>query len=179
MATEKQKQANKINAQQSSGPQSSQGKQRSSINAESHGLNKSMNTLIQPEVAVLQSLFEDDGLPSAQAIELAEAHSARARVRAARKQAWESIFSSKRMDPEERGLLSQASADFLADIDLELGGKFWRKVLIHQFERPFDDDNDRNQQITMKFLDKQRRLNRYDVKAVSTLSKLYKKAYKI
>ena len=31
--------------------------------------------------------------------------------------------------------------------------------------------------VCLRFLDKQRRLNRYEVKAVSQLSKLYKRAY--
>jgi len=178
MATEKQKQANKSNAQQSSGPQSEQGKLRSSINAVSHGLNKSMTILIQPEVTVLQSLFEDDGLPSDQAIELAEAHSARARVRAARKQAWESILSSQEMDPDERGRFSEASPEFLAEMDQTVGGKEWQTILPYFFLKPFSNEKERVDEVTITFLDKQRRLNRYDVKAVSTLSKLYKKAYK-
>ena len=178
MTTNKQAQANKKNALRSSGPKSSDGKQQSSMNALSHGLNQNLYTLTEPEMSIVQRLFEADGLSADEALELAEAHSARARVRAARSQAWLKVFESTEMDPEYHGKMHDLSSDHLSDIDLDMGGRIWRNLLKHQLERPFEGEKDRNEQVTMAFLDKQRRLNRYEVKAVSTLSKLYRKAYK-
>ena len=137
MTTAKQLHANRKNAQHSSGPKTSEGKVQSSINARSHGLNQAFDLLVSPEITVLQTLFENDGLSEEVAFELAQAHCGKARVRRARAQAWSDL------------------------------------------ETPFEDDPDRSVQRALAILDRQRCLNRYDVKAVSTLSKLYKQAYSI
>jgi len=178
MATKKQTQANKKNALRSSGPKSSDGKQQSSINAQTHGLNQQMQALTNPEIIILQALFETDGLSADEALELAEAHSARSRVRVARHQAWSAVYHSHKMDPKIFGALYDASAEEIAKLDKEFNGKFWHRTAKNCFLKPFSSEQDRSDRVTMAFLDKQRRLNRYDVKAVSTLSKLYKKAYK-
>ena len=178
MATDKQHWANKANAKRSSGPRTEKGKQRSSINAVGHGLNQELNQLTQPEITHLQTLFAGDGLSADESLILAEAHCARARVRAARAEAWNSVFNSQEMDPDERGRFSEASPEFLAEMDETVGGKEWQTILPYFFLKPFSNEKERVDEVTITFLDKQRRLNRYDVKAVSTLSKLYKKAYK-
>ena len=87
----KQVKANRANAKHSTGPKSSEGKQRASLNALAHGLNQRIDHLICPEASVLQALFENDGIPIGEALALAEAHVTRARVRAARQQAWQAI----------------------------------------------------------------------------------------
>jgi hypothetical protein len=179
MATDKQHRANRANAKRSSGPRTENGKQRSSINAVGHGLNQDLNLLTQPEITQLQNLFEADGLTADESLTLAQAHCARARVRAARNQAWAVVFNNEEITSGERGELYDASPEYLARLDSALGGKYWRKIMKHKFEKPFSNMQDRVEQITLQSLDKQRRLNRYDVKAVSTLSKLYKKAYSI
>lgn len=179
MTTAKQLRANRINAKHSSGPKTSEGKIQSSVNARSHGLNQAFDTLLNPEMNVLQILFENDGLSTEEASELVQAHCAKARLRAARSQAWLSASKSSEIASGERGELYGASPEYLALLDSALGGKYWRKIMKHKFEKPFSNMQDRIEQITLQSLDKQRRLNRYDVKAVSTLSKLYKKAYKI
>lgn len=177
MATDKQIKANRTNAKRSSGPRSEQGKQRSATNAVAHGLNQAFTTLTNPEITTLQTLFVNDGLSEETAFELAQAHCVKARVRAARSQSWQGVYTSTEIASVERGELYDASPEYLARLDSVLGGKYWRKIMKHKFEKPFTDDNDRNEQVTLTFLDKQRRLNRYDVNAVATLSKLYKKAY--
>ena len=178
MATDKQERANRENARHSSGPRSQLGKQRSSFNAIAHGLNQ-QTLLTTDDAALLKRLFEADGFSPELSLELAEAHCARARVKQARYQAWLYVFESLEMDPEKRGVLYGASEEFLAEQDEIMGSQKWRKLLSFHFEKPFENAADRNTHVTMDFLNKQRRLNRYDVKAVSHLSKLYKKAYKI
>ena len=179
MTTAKQLHANRKNAQHSSGPKTSEGKVQSSINARSHGLNQAFDLLVSPEITVLQTLFVIDGLSEEAAFELAQAHCGKARVRLARSQVWESVYTSSEMSPDERGRFSDASEEFLAEMDEEVGGKEWRAILPHFFLKPFANEKERFDEVTLTFLDKQRRLNRYDVKAVSTLSKLYKQAYSV
>jgi len=58
-----------------------------------------------------------------------------------------------------------------------MGGGEWQSFLPFLFEKSFESDQEQDEQAALRFLDKQRRLNRYEVKAVSQLSKLYKRAY--
>lgn len=83
------------------------------------------------------------------------------------------------MKPDLFGSWSRASVTEVDTLDKEFDGKHWHGTEKNGFEHPFDDEQERSDQVTLSFLDRQRRLNRYDVKAVSTLSKLYKKIYSI
>lgn len=176
MATDHQKRANQLNAKRSTGPKSSQGKGRSSKNAIKHGLNATLDSL-SPETQSLQALFIEDGLSQDEALQLAEAHIARARVRKARQQAWLDVYNSADLDPDDRGTYYWMSEEHRRDMDLTFGGKYWRALATNALSKPFVDQNDRNEQVTLEFLEQQRRLNRYDVRAVSQLTKRYKRAY--
>lgn len=179
MTSNKQKKANKANAKLSSGPRTRKGKERSSLNAIGHGLSKTSNLPSGSDIATLQALFESDGLSENEAAELSEAHYVRSRVRTARHDAWLSLYHHDAfLDPKEREFLHDVATRVFVDGE-PMGRKLSRQVFPFLFKPPYKDQQDRNRCVTSEFLDKQRRLNRYDVKAVSTLSKLYKKAYKI
>jgi len=173
----KQTKANRINAKHSTGPKSTEGKQRASLNALAHGLNQRIDHLICPEASLLQTLFENDGIATVEALALAEAHVTRARVRAARQHAWRAIYGDAEIDPKQRGSLTNASPELLAAVNQQMGGRDWQHFLPFLFEKPFESGGEQDDQAALRFLDKQRRLNRYEVKAVSQLSKLYKRAY--
>ena len=173
----KQTKANRANAKHSSGPKSAKGKQRASLNAVAHGLNQRIDHLIFPEVSLLQTLFEDDGIATDEALALAEMHVTRARVRAARQQAWQATYGDAEVDPKQRGGLYNAPPELLAAVNQQMGGSDWQRFLPFLFEKPFESEQEQDEQAALRFLDKQRRLNRYEVKAVSQLSKLYKRAY--
>jgi hypothetical protein len=173
----KQAKANRANAKHSTGPKSAEGKQRASLNALAHGLNQRIDHLICPEVSLLQALFEDDGIAADEALALAEAHATRARVRAARQQAWQTIYGDVGIDSKQRGSLYNAPPELLTAVNQQMGGSDWQHYLPFLFEKPFESGQEQDEQAALRFLDKQRRLNRYEVKAVSLLSKLYKRAY--
>ncbi len=173
----KQAKANQANAKHSTGPKSTEGKQRASLNALAHGLNQRIDHLICPEVSLLQTLFEDDGIATDEALALAEAHVTRARVRAARQQAWRAIYGDVEIDPKQRRGLYNAPLKLLTTVNQQMGGSDGQRFLPFLFEKPFESEQEQDEQAALRFLDKQRRLNRYEVKAVSQLSKLYKRAY--
>jgi len=173
----KQAKANRANAKHSTGPKSTEGKQRASLNALAHGLNQRIDHLIYPEASLLQALFENDGVATDEALALAEAHVTRARVRAARQQAWQAIYDDSQVDSKQRGSLYDASPELLAAVNQQMGGRDWQRFLPFLFEKPFESGREQDEQAALRFLDKLRRLNRYEVKAVSQLSKLYKRAY--
>ena len=58
-----------------------------------------------------------------------------------------------------------------------MGCRDWQCFFPFLFEQPSESEQEQDEQAALRFLDKQRRLNRYEVKAVSQLSKLYKRAY--
>jgi len=118
----KQKKANRANAKHSTGPKSTEGKKRASLNALAHGLNQRIDHIICPEVSLLQALFEADGIAIDEALALAEAHVTRARVRAARQHAWQAIYGDAEIDPKQRGSLSNASPELLAAVNQQMGG---------------------------------------------------------
>jgi hypothetical protein len=173
----KQVKANRANAKHSTGPKSTEGKQRSSLNALAHGLNQRIDHLICPEASLLQALFENDGIAADEALALAEAHVTRARVRAARQQAWQTIYGDAEVDLKQQGSLYNASPELLAAVNQQMGGSDCQHFLPFLFEKPFESGREQGDQAALRFLDKQRRLNRYEVKAVSQLSKFYKRAY--
>jgi len=173
----KQAKANRANAKHSTGPKSAEGKQRASLNALVHGLNQRIDHLICHEASLLKALFENDGIATDEALALSEAHVTWERVRAARQQAWQAIYDNSEVDSKQRGSLTNASPELLAAVNQQMGGSDWQHFLPFLFEKPFESGREQDEQAALRFLDKQRRLNRYEVKAVSQLSKLYKKAY--
>jgi hypothetical protein len=173
----KQAKVNRANAKYSTGPKSDEGKQRSSLNALVHGLNQRIDHLICPEASVLQALFEDDGIATDEALAFAEAHVTRARVRAARQQAWQAIYGDVEIGSKQQGSLTNTSPELLAAVNQQMGGRDGQRFLPFLFEKPFESGREQDEQAALRFLDKQRRLNRYEVKAVSQLSKLYQRAY--
>ena len=125
----KQAKANRANAKHSTGPKSTEGKQRASLNALVHGLNQRIDHLICPEASILQALFEDDGIATVEALALAEAHVTRARVRAARQQAWQATYDDSEVDSKQRGSLYDASPELLAAVNQKMGCRVWQRFL--------------------------------------------------
>ena len=105
-----------------------------------HGLNQRIDHLIFPEVSLLQTLFEDDGIATDEALALAEMHVTRARVRAARQQAWRSIYGDAEIDPKQRGSLSNASPELLAAVNQQMGGRDGQRFLPFLFEKPLESE---------------------------------------
>lgn len=71
--SQKQAKANKLNAQNSTGPQSATGKQRLSKNAFKHGLNVPFEAMIDPRFDRLSGYLLADGYSPDQAQQLASA----------------------------------------------------------------------------------------------------------
>ncbi len=63
MSSQQKRQANRINAQRSTGPRSVRGKRSSSLNALRHGLSVPVDQLVQPQIVTrLQQLIEEEGI---------------------------------------------------------------------------------------------------------------------
>ena len=63
MSSPQKRQANRLNAQRSTGPRSVRGKRSSSLNALRHGLSVPDDQLVQPQIVTrLQQLIEEEGI---------------------------------------------------------------------------------------------------------------------
>ena len=78
--SQKQSQANKRNAQQSTGPRTQSGKRASSQNALKHGLNQALDPLADPRFARWVAAFVNEGFQKEQADKVAEALLSQRRV---------------------------------------------------------------------------------------------------
>jgi len=87
------------------------------------------------------------------------------------------IYGDVEIDSKQQGSLYNASPELLAAVNQQMGGRDGQRFLPFLFEKPLESEQVQDDQAALRFLDKQRRLNRYEVKAVSQLSKLYKSAY--
>ena len=178
MTSPRQRAANARNARKSRGPSTSKGKATSSRNAIKHGLNQKIDPLTHPAVAVITELYTQEGVDLEAARQLALAHVERERVRRARVTNWQSAYFMREISGENRGRLHNTQSDFVSEMDKRLGGTGkLQKLLPHMFSAPYESESERDTDVASRVLQRQSTLNRYEVRAVSQLSKAARAAF--
>jgi len=164
--SQKQSQANKRNAQQSTGPRTQSGKGASSQNALKHGLNQALDPLADPRFSQWVAAFVKEGFEKDQADMAAEALLSHRRVM----QAFEASYLE---EPDSMALMSEEVIDvFLSEQALAAFmtvNKRERKTLINLLSPKANRGSEVTQRIR-----RLAKLNRYLQKSAAQLSKVLK-----
>ena len=162
----KQNQANKRNAQKSTGPRTQRGKNASSQNALRHGLNQSFEPNVDPRFAELVTAFINDGIEKGHANSVAEALLSHRR-------SMEAFQASYAEEPDSMALMSYEVIDeFLSEQALSAFmtiSKRERQTLINILSPKAN----RGSVVTQR-VRRLARLNRYIQKSAAQLSKSLK-----
>jgi len=164
--SQKQSQANKRNAQQSTGPRTQSGKRASSQNAFKHGLNQALDPLADPRFFQWVTAFVNEGFEKERASKAAEALLSHRRVM----QAFEASYSE---EPDPMALMSDEVIDeFLSEQALAAFmtiNKRERKTLINTLSPKANRGSEVTQRVR-----RLAKLNRYLQKSATKLSKALK-----
>jgi len=164
--SQKQSQANKRNAQQSTGPRTQSGKRASSQNALKHGLNQALDPLADPRFAQWVAAFVNEGFEKDQAVVAAEALLSHRRVM----QAFEASYLE---EPDPMALMTDDVIDeFLSEQALAAFitvNKRERKTLINILSPKANRGSEVTQRVR-----RLAKFNRYLQKSAAQLSKALK-----
>ena len=174
MTTERERAANKQNAQKSTGPRTAEGKARASLNALSHGLSARSvyDSATREKIDCLASLFAGSHNGRIDVMSLAraaaEAQILVERVAEARHQAWYEAASSEAMT--ERGKFHEfSSRKGLREFSSNTGvpGGSLKSLMPHLFAAPFRLDTEEDAEIINLASTKLSKLVRYERRAVN------------
>ena len=176
MTSPRQRAANIRNAKKARGPVTTKGKAVSSRNAIKHGLNQKIDPLTHPVVAAIEKLYIQEGVDPEAARRLALAHVERERVRSARIEVCRSEYHTKGVS--NHGKFHNPNPYFLREMNKLLGGTDkLQKLYPHMFSAPDDSEVESDIEVTLRVLKCQSAFNRYEVRAVSQLSKAARAAF--